>query len=108
MSSKVRRLLALITSVLAGLVGASLLMVVFLTGASYSIGGGDRTREILFGNSGPGLETVEMVAVVLGLAVGFAVGLALWALFTMRCGWLKRSEIEALLVSGRSSESGER
>jgi hypothetical protein len=92
-----QRVMMGVVAIVAGLVGGVTLSATLLAAVSYWIGGRGRLLQIFGSGPGPGLHTIEMIVVIIGLAGGFAAGLAVWSILSVRLGWLTWEEVEAIL-----------
>lgn len=99
-----RRVVGLMSGLLAGVLGASAGALLALTVTSYWVGGAARVGMLVGPGQGPGLGVGEMLALILGLTLGFASGVTAWSLVARRMGWLTWEEI--VRIMGRSGIDG--
>lgn len=92
-----KRLLATISGIAFGLLGAVGSAGLALTIASWIVGGTNRASQLFDGQTGPGLGAVEMIVLAASLAIGFGLGLTLWTVASTRFGWLSMDEVRSLL-----------
>ena len=53
---------------------------------SCQLGGGERVLDIVDGGLGPGLKSIELIVLGIGLSVGFRLGIGLWSFISTRSG----------------------
>jgi len=97
-----RKILGLISGVMAGVIGASVCVTLFLGIASYWEGGIERVEMRLHAGQDLGLNSMEWIALIFALSAGFWSGFTVWALFARRMGWFTLEELLELLQQKRS------
>ena len=82
---------------MSGVGGSIGLASVLVASVSYLIGGSGRASRLFDDGPGPGLGAIEMITLILGLSVGFALGIAAWSFVATRMGWLSWEDIASLI-----------
>jgi hypothetical protein len=94
-----KRTLGLVTGLAAGIGGGTSGAFLALKALSL-IGVGGTSAASSTGAPG-GFSALEIAFLIVGLAVGFGIGLLAWAWGSTRLGWLTWEEIEALVIHAR-------
>jgi hypothetical protein len=90
----IRRITAVLSALLAGMIGLAAVLALFLAVAGLLAEGNERTVSI-----------PQWVAIHAGIPLGFGLGLLVWILIVRKLNWLSWGEIDRVLrVKGRATQ----
>jgi hypothetical protein len=89
-----KRITAVLSGLLAGMIGAAAVLALFLAVAELLAEGNERIGSI-----------TQWVAIITGIPLGFGLGLLVWILTVRKLNWLSWEEIDRLLgTKGRATQ----
>ncbi|UCB57640.1 MAG: hypothetical protein JSV30_03405 [Candidatus Omnitrophota bacterium] len=88
-----KKILAYLTGVLFGAIGAGFGAVTMTVALCWIFGGKERAIRFLTSASAKGGGTIEWIGIVLGVILGISLGVALWGFIMWKTGWLTIDEI---------------